>query len=166
MKYSLSICLIVFAFIITVVSCSPKPPVKPAPAPAKATSANVAPALENQVLDLVNKYRESKKLPPLIANMAIEYEARRHSMDMAIKKVPFSHNGFTNRTRNISRKVQGLSTFDENVAAGNMTAQAAVEDWLKSTEHRRNIEGNYRFTGIGVARNQQNQLYFTQIFAR
>src|ERR1044072_4798398 len=82
MNYSLSICLIVFAFIITVVSCSPKPPVKPPPAPPKPTSANVAPALENQVLDLVNKYRESKKLPPLVANMAIEYEARRHSMDM------------------------------------------------------------------------------------
>ena len=68
--------------------------------------------------------------------------------------------------KNISRKVPGLTTFGENVAVGNMTAQSAVDGWLKSTEHRQNIEGNFRFTGIGVARNQQNQLYFTQIFAR
>jgi uncharacterized protein YkwD len=30
--------------------------------------------------------------------------------------------------------------------------------------HRKNIEGPYEVTGIGVARNAQGEVYFTQIF--
>lgn len=40
----------------------------------------------------------------------------------------------------------------------------AVEGWLNSSGHRRNIEGNYNLTGIGVAKNSQGAYYFTQIF--
>ena len=164
MKKSISITGVVLAFIIAASSCAPKPPVKPE-APPKPVAANVAPALETQILEQINRYRHSKNLLPLTANLALEFEARRHSLNMATKKVPFSHNGFSARMKNIQRKIPGITAVSENVALGNMTAQSVVEGWLKSTEHRHNIEGNYRLTGIGVARNEQSQLYFTQIFA-
>ncbi len=41
-----------------------------------------------------------------------------------------------------------------------------VEQWLTSPGHKRNIVGNYNITGIGIARDKQGKLYYTQIFLR
>lgn len=129
-------------------------------------NANLAPGLERDVLSLVNEYRQSKKLPPLVPNPAMEYQARRHSMDMATHRIPFGHQGLQFRMKYISEKVAGVKDVGENVAFGSLSARAVVNSWLKSPNHKRNIEGNFKFTGIGVTRNMQNQIYFTQIFAK
>ena len=128
--------------------------------------ANLAPGMERDVLTLVNDYRKSKKLPPLQTNAAIEYQARRHSMDMGTHRVPFGHQGLSFRMKYIIEKVQGVSQVGENVAYGNLSAKTVVSGWIKSPEHRQNMEGSFKYTGIGVTRNMQNQLYFTQIFAK
>jgi uncharacterized protein YkwD len=128
--------------------------------------ANLAPGLERDIFDLVNEYRKTKKLAPLQTNAAIEYQARRHSMDMGTHRVPFGHQGLSFRIKYITEKVPGASTVGENVAFGNFSARAVVNGWIKSPEHRKNMEGNFKYTGIGVTRNMQNQLYFTQIFAK
>jgi uncharacterized protein YkwD len=128
--------------------------------------ANLAPGLERDVFDLVNEYRKSKKLAPLQTNAAIEYQARRHSMDMGTHRIPFSHQGLSFRIKYITEKVPGVTTVGENVAFGNLSARAVVTGWTKSPEHRKNMEGNFKYTGIGVTRNMQNQIYFTQIFAK
>jgi uncharacterized protein YkwD len=128
--------------------------------------ANLAPGLERQILDLVNDYRKTKKLSPLQNNAAIEYQARRHSMDMGTHRIPFGHQGLSFRIKYIQEKVPGATIVGENVAYGNLSAKAVVSGWIKSTEHRKNMEGNFKYTGIGVTRNMQNQLYFTQIFAK
>jgi len=129
-------------------------------------NANPAPGMERDVLDLVNRYRKSKNLPPLETNAAMEYQARRHSMDMATHRIPFGHQGLSFRMKYITEKVQGVSDVGENVAFGNLSAEAVVRGWLNSAPHRKNIESAYKYTGIGVSRNMQNQLYFTQIFAK
>jgi uncharacterized protein YkwD len=129
-------------------------------------NANLAPGLERDVLALVNEYRQTKKLPPLQPNSAIEYQARRHSMDMATHRIPFGHQGLSFRMKYIYEKVPGTSQVGENVAFGNLSAKAVVSGWLKSPTHKKNIESNYKFTGIGVSRNMQNQIYFTQLFAK
>ena len=128
--------------------------------------ANLAPGMERDVLTLVNDYRKSKKLPPLQTNAAIEYQARRHSMDMGTHRIPFGHQGLSFRMKYIIEKVQGVTQVGENVAYGNFSAKAVVNGWIKSPDHRQNMEGNFKYTGIGVTRNMQNQLYFTQIFAK
>lgn len=128
--------------------------------------ANLAPGMERDVLALVNDYRKSKRLPPLQTNAAIEYQARRHSMDMGTHRIPFGHQGLSFRMKYIIEKVQGVSQVGENVAYGNLSAKAVVSGWIKSPDHRQNMEGNFKYTGIGVTRNMQNQLYFTQIFAK
>lgn len=128
--------------------------------------ANLAPGMERDVFTLVNDYRKSKKLPPLQTNAAIEYQARRHSMDMGTHRIPFGHQGLSFRMKYITEKVEGVTQVGENVAFGNLSAKAVVNGWIKSPGHRQNMEGNYKYTGIGVTRNMQNQLYFTQIFAK
>jgi uncharacterized protein YkwD len=128
--------------------------------------ANLAPGLEREIFSLVNDYRKTKKLAPLQTNAAIEYQARRHSMDMGTHRVPFGHQGLSFRIKYIQEKVAGATIVGENVAFGNLSAKAVVNGWIKSSEHRKNMEGSFKYTGIGVTRNMQNQLYFTQIFAK
>ena len=128
--------------------------------------ANLAPGLERDILGLVNDYRKTKKLPPLQNNGAMEYQARRHSMDMGTHRVPFGHQGFSFRMKYVFDKIPGSTQVGENVAYGNLSAKAVVSGWINSPEHRKNMEGNFKYTGIGVTRNMQNQLYFTQLFAK
>ena len=134
--------------------------------PARAIDADRSEQVKRQILGLVNDYRKTKKLAPLQNNAAIEYQARRHSMDMGTHRIPFGHQGLSFRIKYIQEKVPGATIVGENVAYGNLSAKAVVSGWIKSTEHRKNMEGNFKYTGIGVTRNMQNQLYFTQIFAK
>ncbi|WP_166437165.1 CAP domain-containing protein [Niastella caeni] len=128
--------------------------------------ANLAPGMERDILGLVNEYRKTKKLAPLQTNAAIEYQARRHSMDMGTHRIPFGHQGLSFRIKYIMEKVSGVTQVGENIAYGNLSAKAVVSGWIKSPEHRKNMEGNFKYTGVGVTRNMQNQLYFTQLFAK
>jgi uncharacterized protein YkwD len=121
---------------------------------------------EREIHRLINQYRLSKKLPPLTANEIIIRQARIHSHAMAKKNVPFGHNGFRKRVKKISRSLP-YRTASENVAYNKGYSDCslqAFQSWLESTEHRKNITGNYRLTGIGVARNPAGGYYFTQIF--
>jgi uncharacterized protein YkwD len=47
---------------------------------------------------------------------------------------------------------------------GSTTAREVVDNWLKSPMHKKNIEGAFNLTGIGVAADKKGTLYFTQIF--
>ena len=51
-------------------------------------------------------------------------------------------------------------------AMGILSAGEVVNMWLNSPGHKRNIEGNFTLTGIGIAEADNGYLYFTQIFLR
>ena len=124
--------------------------------------------LEQRVHQLVNQYRISRNLPPLSPNKIITQQARIHSHAMAARKTTFGHDGFRNRVKSISASLSH-KTAAENVAYNRGypdCARQAVQEWLKSAQHYKNIRGNYRLTGIGVAKNQDGGYYFTQIFWR
>ena len=54
----------------------------------------------------------------------------------------------------------------ENVAMNNspIPAQVAVRGWINSEGHKKNMEGDYDLTGVGIARSRNGSWYFTQIF--
>jgi len=125
-------------------------------------------SLEKSVYQKVNQYRKSKKLPPLKLDSAINQQARKHSEAMAKGKVPFSHDGFDNRVKAIAKSLDYRSA-GENVAFNQgypKPDQQAVEGWIKSTGHRKNMEGNFDTTGIGVSKNAEGEYYLTQIFIK
>ncbi|WP_208420125.1 CAP domain-containing protein [Paraflavitalea devenefica] len=172
---SYTVVLYISSFIIAFSSCSGSKPAssgktsttvtkKTAPAP-KPSTASIAPALEDQILSLINQHRKQKGLPALEKNAVIGVEARRHTVSMASHKTPFGHNGFSYRSKVITSKIPGITATAENVAYGSRTAKEVVDGWLDSPGHKKNIEGRFRLTGIGVARDEQSVLYFTQIFA-
>lgn len=122
--------------------------------------------LEQEVHQLINRYRISKNQPPLIAHEIITRQARMHSRAMATKRIPVNHSGFDQRVKIISRSLP-FKAAAENIAYNrgySYCAQRVTQDWLKSTVHRKNIEGDYHLTGIGVAMDAQGACYITQIF--
>ncbi|WP_156812353.1 CAP domain-containing protein [Legionella tunisiensis] len=99
-------------------------------------------------------------------NKLISQEAERHSRDMANHRIPFGHQYFSTRIKRIFDEIQQCRGGAENVAYNYRDAKIVVEQWLTSPGHRRNIEGRYNLTGIGLARDSRGKLYFTQIFVR
>jgi len=124
--------------------------------------------LERRIFNLVNQYRKSINMPPLHLTQIIIKYARQHSKNIATNRTPFSHNGYNSRIRGISLSIPYTSA-GENIAHVQGTpkiAQAALAGWLQSDGHRRVMEGNFYYTGIGAAVDSMGNYYFTQIFWR
>lgn len=143
---------------------------KPVPGPSPTTpppGASIE-VLEKAVFDQINAYRRSQGLAPFLLDSRITAQSRLHSQNMASNKVPFGHDGFSQRTQAIGKVIPWSST-GENVAWNQGYTDpvtAAVQGWLKSPGHLRNIRGDFNLTGIGVAKNAQGRIYFTQIFIK
>ncbi|MEQ9369593.1 MAG: CAP domain-containing protein [Coleofasciculus chthonoplastes F3-SA18-01] len=123
---------------------------------------------EGLVHQQINQYRQSQNLPPLTLDASISKEARRHSQAMATGRVPLGHGGFEQRVRAIAQSMSYRQAA-ENVAYNqgySDPATQAVQGWLKSPGHRKNIEGDFDVTGIGVSKNAKGDYYFTQIFIK
>lgn len=147
---------------------NPPPPaqtVAPSPAPAPATE--VA-ALEQSVHQKINAYRASRSLPALALNATLSHVARIHSQNMASGSVPFGHEGFDARVQTLSQTFT-FRSVGENVSYNQGYSDpvaVAVNGWLNSPGHLNNIVGAFNLTGIGVARNNNGEYFFTQIFWR
>ena len=93
-------------------------------------------------------------------------EAAQHSSNMASKRTAFGHGGFEQRALAIANELHGTSSTGENIAYGKMTWQQVIDAWLKSDNHRANIEGAFNYTGVGVAKDSRGVVYYTQIFVK
>ncbi|MEO7531812.1 MAG: CAP domain-containing protein [Sediminibacterium sp.] len=161
MKYFLAI----FSIGI-ILSCSPK--IASTETLSVSEEATVSGNMEESILGYINAHRRSKGLSSLQMNDAASTQAYQHSKNMATGKTGFGHTGFDQRIQAI-KKAMGttyMAASAENVAYGQLSAQAVVKGWLNSSGHRRNIEGNYNLTGIGVAKDREGVIYFTQIFLK
>ncbi len=114
---------------------------------------------------LVNEFRRKHGLKPLTLDPILSAHAREHSADMAqIDRI--SHRGFGERIKDIQKKIPYRAAA-ENVAVNlgsNNPPGAAMEGWSKSSEHRKNMLGNFSLTGIGIAQGKEGRYFFTQIF--
>ena len=131
---------------------------------------------ELELLDLINDYRlqENQNLLELSILPEASLVARLHSLDMANSEVEFGHAGFEDRIEVLSQILE-FATAAENVGYSQSRfdpVNITLENWLKSTTHRENIEGNFEWTGIGVHSKEwvdadgktKRDVYITQIF--
>jgi len=123
-------------------------------------------SMEASILHYVNMHRRSLGLRDLQMIEPANQQAYNHSRDMATGRASFGHDGFSQRVSNISNAIGRVSGSAENVAYGNLSAREVVDVWINSAGHRKNMEGNYNQTGIGVYSDRRGVLYFTQIFVR
>jgi uncharacterized protein YkwD len=128
-------------------------------------------ANENKLFDLTNQERKKTDLAPLKLNPALSKLARAHSENMA-------------RQGKLEHTLDEKSPFDrlraggykfmkagENIAGtganDGSTLAMVMERWMNSKGHRANIlEREFTEVGIGIARDKEGNLFYTQIFAR
>ncbi|HVK40328.1 MAG TPA: CAP domain-containing protein [Candidatus Kapabacteria bacterium] len=122
---------------------------------------------EQGLLDEVNRYRASRGLATLKLNDVMTAQARLHSMNMSIGSVRFGHDGFKERAGRIRSYISVLE-ISENLAVNKGypdPVSVAFRTLMASPGHRRNIEGHFDMTGVGVAKSSDGTIFFTQMFA-
>jgi uncharacterized protein YkwD len=118
---------------------------------------------DNEIFDQVNTYRASIGLPPFENNDFMWKLANQHSTDIADGKIPFGHDGSTERYASI-RVELGNGEYTENIDWGAGTAYEVVQRWLESIGHKKNIEGDFDYTAISAVRSNDGKYYYTQLF--
>ncbi len=123
--------------------------------------------IEREVLVRVNRFRKSEGLSALAPDARVAEIARDHSRAMAAGRTGFGHGGFKGRTRAVASKLP-YKRVAENVSRHSRDPRevpaVAVERWIDSRGHRRNIEGPFAVTGVGAALGPDGSVYLTQLF--
>ncbi|CDW73897.1 scp-like extracellular [Stylonychia lemnae] len=117
-----------------------------------------------RALELTNQFRASHGLPALSWNQQLHDIGQPHNVNMATGKYPVGHEGFKERMRQVPFFVR---SFSENVAYNyNMAdpVEVAVNGWINSPGHRKNMLANNNLCGISVYC-YYGRYYFTQLFA-
>lgn len=114
-------------------------------------------------LRLTNEFRKAQKLPALEWSQELANIGLVHSRDMGEGRVPFSHQGFEKRVRDYPFHSRSAA---ENVAwSHNLPpASAAVDGWIDSPGHRKNLLSAHNCCGIGVFRTADGRYFLTQLF--
>lgn len=136
----------------------------------RVTGSRAAADIERQVFNLLNAKRRSKGLSELEWNDDVAALARLHSHNMADGKF-FSHRGSDGSMVDDRADRLGLGAWrviGENIAymrGYEDPAALAVEKWMESTAHRKNLLGsNWRESAVGVAITEDGTYYMTQVF--
>lgn len=132
-----------------------------------ATSVNQTNPVHQSILDLSNAARQDADLGQLSFSTQLNAAAQRHANDLAAG-AKFSHTGSDGSTMKDRVVASGYDywTIAENIyyQAPRNRPERAVQGWLKSPGHRRNLL-NARFTemGVGYATNGRDH-YYVQVF--
>ena len=129
-------------------------------------TSNIDGSIPNVVLQDVNKYRQMHHMPPLKMDARISKQAQIHSQNMAQHRLSFGHTHFLKRIGVLRKEIKNAGGGAENVAFNYKDGHVVVENWLRSPGHKKNISGNYDLTGVGIARDANGKIYFTQIFIK
>jgi uncharacterized protein YkwD len=119
-----------------------------------------------QALQFTNEFRAQHGLPALQWHQSLCEIGYVHSMDMGEGRAPFDHVGFDKRVRQYPFPVQSAA---ENLAMNYgvpqpEVARVAVDGWIDSPGHRRNLLSRQHWCGIGVYRTFEGKYYLTQLF--
>ena len=118
-------------------------------------------AATNQLISLVNDYRQSIGKPLLIRNATADKLAAEHANYMISKKDVSSDN-FEMRWEALELK-ENAQDISENVGV-DVSAEKAMNAYLSRVWLKANVEGDFTHTGIAVKKDAQNRYFYTQIF--
>ncbi len=103
-----------------------------------------------KIIELTNKERQKRNLPPLTVNQLLTKAAYQKANDI-FKSQTFQHNingrKFSSWIKNTGYEYIYVG---ENLAIDFITSEGVIDAWLKSPSHRKNIL-NTEFKEIGVA---------------
>ncbi|MGH9948370.1 MAG: CAP domain-containing protein [Pyrinomonadaceae bacterium] len=133
------------------------------------SSASAVVAAERRAFLLMNAQRQANGLGALQWDEELADLARLHARNMSEGKF-FSHRGLDGTTVDQRAARLGIkwTGIGENIAAlrgHDDPASYAVEKWMNSNSHRKNIlYGAWRTSAIGAFEGDDGTIYFTQVF--
>ncbi len=144
----------------------------PARSPSSPLSASTSKygGTEARIFDLINAERRHQGLPALVYNAQLDRMAKIQAENMAYFQ-KMAHNIPESQLPTLGDRARYVGypfgRLAENVALGYPNAETAVQGWMNSSGHRRNIlDGGVEETGIGIARSSAGGLYYCQVFGR
>lgn len=117
-----------------------------------------------QCLHYTNEFRKKNGLGEVKWDPTIWAVCLPHSRNMATGKEKFSHNGFNARINSLPN---GFQSACENIfmcSGGGDIARMAVNGWINSPGHRKNLLSNSTYCAIASYQNNYGEYYVTQIF--
>lgn len=124
---------------------------------------------DRKILESINEYRKSHGLSPLQWNEFCANCAEIHTTNMANGQVPFSHDGWNERYRQIAKFVPGIKSGTENVAMSSPNHFDPVISWIKSPKHNKNMLSDSNLCGTSHVASSENGVrnhYYTAIFMK
>lgn len=121
--------------------------------------------IENEILNLVNEYREEQGLSTLSELNLISSVAKTHTNYMVeIGKV--NHDNFPERHEMLVSNAKATAV-GENVAYGFSSSESVVKAWLNSPGHKEIIDDEtFTHFGISTEKDAKGRNYFTHIFIK
>jgi uncharacterized protein YkwD len=127
---------------------------------------------EKTLLELLNKSRAAKKLPPLKPNAILTKVARAHSANM-LKQGKMAH---VLDRKGVAQRVDAAGYDYRSVGENLAFCETRPDDkeplpdihkrWMNSKVHRDNILAKrFQEVGLGLARDDKGHVYCTQVFA-
>ena len=122
-------------------------------------------SVEEAVITRTNAERKVAGLRPLVSSPQLDEVARRHAANMARRdqmKHDLDGHSPADRVKAVGFEFRAVG---ENIASKQPTPTAAVDAWMKSPGHRRNLLGEeYTHLGVGMAVNADGEPYWVQVF--
>lgn len=131
--------------------------------PTPTSSANHGSLNKDQVIRHMNGHRSK----PLVRHAQLDAAAQSHADWMASRNNLSHTQGSSGSTPSMRITAAGYSwsAVAENIAAGQTTEQEVVAGWYQSPGHKANMLGNYRHTGVGIAKSQDGTVYWAAVYA-
>ena len=131
---------------------------------------SVKPVSQARALALINDIRKKRGLPPVSADVRLRQAAQTHSNWMARNgklshRAGFIGGGLGSKVARVNYPTQRAW---ENIAAGQKSLEEAIDSWMKSSGHRKNMLSSQAVhIGIAAAHNPnvRYQTYWTLILA-
>ncbi|WP_339888675.1 CAP domain-containing protein [uncultured Flavobacterium sp.] len=120
--------------------------------------------VEDETLDLINKYRDSVGFNKLEKINHISYISSGHTEVMVQTNI-IGHANFAERQSNLHSALGALKV-GENVAFNYSSPKSAIRAWIKSENHKANLDGDYTHFGISIRENEAGQKFYTNIFIK
>lgn len=137
---------------------------KSATVPDNGSTATTSDAYIQRVVDLVNQERAKAGLNPVVLQENLTAAAQVRAKEIV---TTFSHTRPNGTSCFTALKEAGVSYMGagENIAYGQLSADAVMEGWMNSSGHRANIlNGNFTKIGVGHYQNSSGVHYWTQFF--
>lgn len=125
-------------------------------------------SIAKEVNKVVNEYRVSNGMEALKMQKELNDIAFDHSRRMAKGEIAFSHLDFHDRVNKIDKYANIPYHTAENLYAHAIAPSklpaAALKGWYNSKGHKKNMDGAFLHTGIGVCRSASGEYFITQVF--